>query len=439
MPLLLDVTSLALRRNAGAMTGIDRIEYALSEWLLSHSEEASTEVGFVLNLRWARGILNRSAVAQLLDACRRERLLDAPAGDTLVALFSILAKSPDQPGQTGATKVSAAEGGKKARLAHRSLWRDAVRGSGTFAGMLRREGSLRYVHASHYGLQWPQSFAWISRRKVAATFYVHDLIPIDFPQFCSPGAHRSHKLKLATVARCAQRVVVNSEHTRDRLVDWLTENRLPVPQLEVCRPAAQSFAGLPDPASVMLELPEPGPYYLCAGTLEGRKNLPLLLAAWRMLSRRLPANRMPRLVLAGQRGWSADEVLRDLDTMRDIAPYVIEAHGLNDAELSIVMHRARSVIKPSLAEGFSLVPAQALVDGVPVLLSDIPAHRELVRELGGRAAFFDPTSPEALCDLLEAEHVPALIARAGPAQTARNFALSVLGDTGTNIAKGTDR
>ncbi len=46
------------------------------------------------------------------------------------------------------------------------------------------------------------------------------------------------------------------------------------------------------------------------------------------------------------------------------------------------------VIVPSLYEGFSLVPLEAIASGVPVVISEIPVHREIFGKIL-KDCFFD--------------------------------------------------
>jgi glycosyltransferase involved in cell wall biosynthesis len=67
--------------------------------------------------------------------------------------------------------------------------------------------------------------------------------------------------------------------------------------------------------------------------------------------------------------------------------------NLSSEELSRRLSRSRGVIVPSLHEGFSLPVIEAIERGVPVALSRIPAHQELLPE---GPWFFDPRSVESL-------------------------------------------
>ena len=69
---------------------------------------------------------------------------------------------------------------------------------------------------------------------------------------------------------------------------------------------------------------------------------------------------------------------------------LIEVTGrIDDQRLMDIIARAALLVSPSLYEGFSLTPLEALAAGVPVAISDIPVHREVYNNV---ASFFEPQS-----------------------------------------------
>ncbi len=68
---------------------------------------------------------------------------------------------------------------------------------------------------------------------------------------------------------------------------------------------------------------------------------------------------------------------------------------VSDETLAALYTGAWAVVIPSLAEGFGLPAVEAAACGAPLLLSDIPAHRE---SLGEAAVFFPPRSAERLAE-----------------------------------------
>ena len=83
---------------------------------------------------------------------------------------------------------------------------------------------------------------------------------------------------------------------------------------------------------------------------------------------------------------------------REVAKVEVHAH-LADAELRSWYQSAAFLFSPSLAEGYNLPVAEAIASGANVLCSDIAVHREFFE---GRAAFFDPSSDDAVVEALNA-------------------------------------
>ena len=151
----------------------------------------------------------------------------------------------------------------------------------------------------------------------------------------------------------------------------------------------------PDPAW-LAERGLPARYALFVGTLEPRKNLPVLLAAWReLLGGAAPSTEpggIPPLVLAGPSGWGP---ALDASGLPDGA--VVTPGYLDDEDLARVTAGAAVLAFPSRDEGFGLPPLEALACGVPVVASDLPVLREV---LDDQAAFVDPDDVDGLAKAL---------------------------------------
>ena len=81
---------------------------------------------------------------------------------------------------------------------------------------------------------------------------------------------------------------------------------------------------------------------------------------------------------------------------------------ITDSELSELLESASCVVVPSFDEGLSLPVIEALRAGVPVVASDIPAHRELI----GTGAFScEPDSPRSIAKAIRKVRGTKTIAR----------------------------
>ena len=79
----------------------------------------------------------------------------------------------------------------------------------------------------------PNLFKWLETAGLRSAFFLHDAIPIDFPEFCSPGSFGRHVQRLETVSARAALVIVNSGYSRDTIAAALRERGARVPDIEV--------------------------------------------------------------------------------------------------------------------------------------------------------------------------------------------------------------
>jgi glycosyltransferase involved in cell wall biosynthesis len=129
-------------------------------------------------------------------------------------------------------------------------------------------------------------------------------------------------------------------------------------------------------------LPAPG-FVLAVGTLEPRKNLPRLVAAYRSLADGVQA-RHP-LVVVGANGWQTGETLTSL---RSLGERCTMLGHVSDAVLAELYRRCAVFCYPSLGEGFGLPVLEAMAAGAAVLTSNVSS----LPEVGGAAvAYADPT------------------------------------------------
>ena len=136
------------------------------------------------------------------------------------------------------------------------------------------------------------------------------------------------------------------------------------------------------------------PYLLFVGTLEPRKNLVRLVAAFEAL---IQATGSPHhLVLIGAKGWKT----ATLDAAIAASPFRERIHHrgyVPDQDLPFWYAGAAAFVYPSLEEGFGLPPLEAMALGAPVVTSNRTALPEVV---GDAALTVDPTDVKALANAL---------------------------------------
>jgi glycosyltransferase involved in cell wall biosynthesis len=218
----------------------------------------------------------------------------------------------------------------------------------------------------------------IGASQARLTVFVHDLIPIEFPEYGRPLQAELHARRMQTVAAMAEAVVVNSNATAQALRPFLDQaGRAP--------PVLVAPLGV-QPASRAEERVIPGPYFVYLSTIEPRKNHLMLLHVWRRLAE-MRGEATPHLVLVGRRGWENENIIDMLERSVAIRQHVTEWTDVTDAKIGALLHHSRALLFPSFAEGFGLPVAEALAAGIPVICSDLPALRETG---GGVPDYLDP-------------------------------------------------
>ncbi len=151
------------------------------------------------------------------------------------------------------------------------------------------------------------------------------------------------------------------------------------PQSAAAITAARSRFGLPDR------------YVLFVGTIEPRKNLGRVLAAFEQLH----AERLTdALVIVGKRGWLYDDFFARLEAS-PAKQAVIFPGFVPDANLPAVYAGAQALAFPSEFEGFGLPVLEAMACGAPVVCSSTSSLPEVA---GEAAVLVDPLDQEALTD-----------------------------------------
>ncbi|WP_245647712.1 glycosyltransferase family 4 protein [Novosphingobium lentum] len=233
---------------------------------------------------------------------------------------------------------------------------------------------LIYLNVGHTGLDAPGLPGWLAARGLKPVYLVHDLIPLTHPEFCRAGEADRHTARMRNLLLSARGVIANSAATLDDLGAFAAAQGLAVPASTV------AWLGAEPLASPVVAATQPRPYFLCIGTIEGRKNHALLLRLWQAMARRGEAA-IPELVLVGQRGWEAHEALALLDRSALLSGNVRELGQCGDAEMHALIAGARAVLMPSFAEGFGIPVIEALQHGTPVIASDLPVFREIADDI----------------------------------------------------------
>lgn len=137
-----------------------------------------------------------------------------------------------------------------------------------------------------------------------------------------------------------------------------------------------------------------GDYILYLGTLEPRKNIERLLAAY--IDIKTSHSDFPKLVLAGKKGWLYQTIF-DLAKEYNLQDDIIFTGYIEEKDTPILMGGATMFVFPSLYEGFGIPPLEAMACGTPVITSNTASLPEVVGDAG---IMVDPYSDSDLRDCM---------------------------------------
>jgi glycosyltransferase involved in cell wall biosynthesis len=208
-----------------------------------------------------------------------------------------------------------------------------------------------------------------ARSSVPLVVTIHDLAILRHPEAFNLWTRSYSRALLPRVAHAASRLIAVSEFTRRELVALLD-----VPEDKVR--VIPNAVGPPfEPQGEA----ESGDYVLAVGTLEPRKNLERLVAAFQ----RAGLNGT-RLLVTGSRGWGNVEAAGEDVQWLGFVP---------DVELARLYRGARCVAYVSAYEGFGLPVLEAMACGAPVVAASTGAAPEVSQ---GAAVLVDPLDDDAI-------------------------------------------
>ena len=224
-------------------------------------------------------------------------------------------------------------------------------------------GSVDLVHALSAAVRVP------SRARVLYT--VHDLSPLDAPEFFAAHERWAFRRALADAVRRAARIVCDSSYVAAQVIERfdVAKARVAVIPLGV---GARFREPVPDRASgdVRRQLGLPDRYFLFVGEVNTRKNLLPLLHG-------LATSRAAPLVIAGGQGRGADAVT-DAIARLGLGEVVRYAGYVEDAALPRLMAGALALVHPGAHEGFGFTPLEAMAVGTPAIVAAGGSLPELV-------------------------------------------------------------
>lgn len=225
--------------------------------------------------------------------------------------------------------------------------------------------------------------------KTKTLLTVHDIIPMILPQLYFPTfrtrlfGQRKYKKAMAGSLRRADLISTVSQTTRDDVLRFFPDLR---DKINVVHngvdPAVWGERSDVATGALQKRLDIPGRYLIYAGGFDPRKNVELVLRSFAEILREDSKSDLT-LVLTGEKNYYFPKLAVIADNI-GIGGSVRFTGYLASSEMLALVSGAAGMVNLSMYEGFGLPVLEAMVSGVPCVLSACPAFKELA----GEAALF---------------------------------------------------
>jgi glycosyltransferase involved in cell wall biosynthesis len=238
----------------------------------------------------------------------------------------------------------------------------------TGSGMDRMFPSIDVFHATEHLLP--------RLKKTRSVFTLHDLIFQFDPDSHKPLNIAFLKTLMPRFLKTADAIIAVSENSKR---DAINLYGIPADKIHVIYEGVDpKFTPITDPdrlSHVRSKYHLPDRFILHVGTIEPRKNLPLLFE--------VAAQTKEHVVVAGKLGWLTDPILAKVKEL-GVEDHVTFTGFVDDDDLPAVISAADVLAMPSKYEGFGLPILEAMACGTPVVASNAAS----LPEVGGDAALY---------------------------------------------------
>ncbi|EHL97001.1 glycosyltransferase, group 1 family protein [Acetobacteraceae bacterium AT-5844] len=232
---------------------------------------------------------------------------------------------------------------------------------------------------------------------VSCIQFVHDCIPLLFPQFCDEGVKEDYSQWLACASFYADILLSNSQNTAAdlrRFHRYYRDKRLS--HVQVLGLNGRSFER--QNGERVTRFDQLSPYVLFVGTIEPRKDHGLVFEAWRQLSSMYGENNIPTLICVGKWGWKSEQLKEFYAQDLELRNVIKIFDDVKDFELPRLYEGCEFTVYNSFYEGWGLPVTESLS------FNKIPIHSStssLVEAAGGCGVVFAVGNQTDLVDRVE--------------------------------------
>ena len=332
-------------RGRTMLSGIQRVQCEIIRNLLDVAE--MEQIRFVvLDEAGVAGVIETSALLDIIDHIRSDAVTRAELDSKLRALFSRAARSSIRQYDIFLTMGA--------------FW--SVSGVGLLLQALKNSGVIIGV-------------------------YIHDIFNVTDPDYFKVRDTRIFIKGFVEAVTFADFILTTSEFNKAALIKHMTSRNLQPLPIQVV-PLAQELSISAADGDVLSNVAEiaNSEFVLCVGTIEVRKNPTYLFNVWKLMVHTDRAT-IPTLVFVGRSGWLVQDLMEQLEACNYLDGKIVILHDVTDVELALLYQKCLLTMFPSWAEGWGLPVGESLAHGKICITSKAGAIPEVAGEL---ADYLDP-------------------------------------------------
>ena len=242
-----------------------------------------------------------------------------------------------------------------------------------------------YLRKNNYDLYHSPNYVLPYFLYFPSVLTIHDLITLNFPQFCQFKSVLYFRLFLPNSIKKATKIIAVSYKVKE---DILRRFNIYPDKIEVVYQGVNPiFKKIRDKGILSKTRDKyylPDQFLLFVGNIEPKKNLVRLIKAFDIL--RKTTELKHKLVIVGKKGWKYNSVFKTIYKLK-IGNEIIFTGYVPEEDLPAIYSMADLFVFPSLYEGFGIPPLEAMACETPVLVSNKGALPETT---GGKCLQVNP-------------------------------------------------
>ncbi len=198
------------------------------------------------------------------------------------------------------------------------------------------------------------------------------------------------------IANFANKILVPSENTKSQLV---TRYKTPKSRILVISEGIDPQI-IADPSvqaeEVLSKYSINNRYLIFVSTIEPRKNIPFLVEAFSYFLKKYPDFSDLQLIICGKKGWDFEESIQSPEKY-NVGDKVRFLDYVPTPDLKVLLASSTAFVSASKNEGFGLHLVEAMAAKTKILVSNIPAYKEIG---GDRLRYFEIGDLDEFADKL---------------------------------------